>query len=34
VATVPATINGIFTVRAQNGTWAPVATADDGVLIG
>jgi hypothetical protein len=34
VATFPATINGMFTVRAQNGTWAPVATADDGVLIG
>lgn len=34
VATFPATINGMFTIRAQNGTWAPVATADDGVLIG
>lgn len=34
VATFPATINGMFTIKAQNGTWAPVATADDGVLIG
>ena len=34
VATFPATINAIFTIRAQAGTWAPVATADDGVLIG
>lgn len=34
VATFPATINGMLTIRAQNGTWAPVATADDGVLIG
>lgn len=34
VATFPATINGVFTLKAQNGTWAPVATADDGVLIG
>lgn len=34
VATFPATINAIFTIRAQNGTWAPVSTADDGVLIG
>lgn len=34
VATFPATINGVFTIRAQNGTWAPVSTADDGVLIG
>jgi hypothetical protein len=33
VATFPATINGMFTIRAQNGTWAPVATADDGVTI-
>jgi hypothetical protein len=34
VATFPATINGVFTIQAQKGTWAPVATADDGVLIG
>lgn len=34
VATFPATINAIFTIKAQQGTWAPVATADDGVLIG
>lgn len=34
VATFPATINGTFTIKAQNGTWAPIATADDGVLIG
>jgi hypothetical protein len=34
VATFPATINGILTLKAQNGTWAPVATADDGVTIG
>lgn len=34
IATFPATINGILTIKAQNGTWAPVATADDGVLIG
>lgn len=34
VATFPATINGTFTIKAQNGTWAPVATADDGVTIG
>lgn len=34
VATFPATINAMFTIRAQNGTWAPVSTADDGVLIG
>ncbi len=34
VATFPATVNGIFTIKAQAGTWAPVATADDGVLIG
>jgi hypothetical protein len=34
VATWPATINAMFTIRAQNGTWAPVATADDGVTIG
>lgn len=33
VATFPATINGVFTIQAQNGTWAPVATADDGVTI-
>lgn len=33
VATFPATINAMFTIRAQNGTWAPVATADDGVTI-
>lgn len=31
VATFPATKNGMLTVRAQNGLWAPVATADDGV---
>ncbi len=23
-ATFPATINGVFTMKAQNGTWAPV----------
>lgn len=34
VATFPATINGMFTIKAQNGTWAPVANADDGVTIG
>ncbi len=34
VATWPATINATLTLRAQSGTWAPVATADDGVLIG
>ena len=34
VATFPATVNGVFTIKARNGTWAPVATADDGVLIG
>lgn len=33
VATFPATKNAMFTIRAQNGTWAPVATADDGVTI-
>lgn len=33
VATFPATINGVFTIMAQGGTWAPVATADDGVTI-
>lgn len=32
-ASWPATINAMFTVRAQNGYWAPVATADDGVTI-
>lgn len=34
VATFPATINAVFVIKAQNGTWAPVSTADDGVLIG
>jgi hypothetical protein len=34
VATFPATVNGVFTIQARGGTWAPVATADDGVLIG
>lgn len=34
VATFPATINATFTIKAQNGTWAPIATADDGVTIG
>lgn len=34
VLTFPATINGAFTMKAQNGTWAPIATADDGALIG
>lgn len=34
VATFPATINATFTIVAKNGTWAPVATADDGVTIG
>ncbi len=33
VATFPATINGTLTVKAQNGTWAPIATASDGVSI-
>ena len=34
VATFPATANGTLVVTAQNGLWAPQATADDGVLIG
>ena len=34
VATFPATKNGTLTVIAQNGLWAPQATADDGVTIG
>jgi len=34
ILTFPATINGTFTMKAQNGTWAPIATADDGALIG
>lgn len=34
VATFPATVNGTFTIQARGGTWAPVATADDGVTIG
>jgi hypothetical protein len=34
IATFPATVNGTLTVKAQNGLWAPIATADDGVTIG
>ncbi len=34
VATWPATVNAVLTLRANNGVWAPVATADDGVTIG
>ncbi len=34
VATFPGTIGGVFTIVARNGVWNPVATADDGVLIG
>ncbi len=34
VATFPATAGGIFTIRAIDGAWYPVSTADDGVLIG
>lgn len=33
VATAPATINAVLTLKAQQGTWAPVATADDGWTI-
>jgi hypothetical protein len=34
VATFPATINGTLTIKAQNGTWAPVATTATGVTFG
>jgi hypothetical protein len=35
VATFPATINGCFTIKAQNGTWAPVANCSSaGVTLG
>lgn len=34
VATFPATKNGSFTVEAQNGLWAPLATAASGVTFG
>ncbi len=34
IATFPGTIGGVFTIVARNGVWNPVATADDGVLIG
>lgn len=35
VATFPSTINGCFTIKAQNGTWAPVANvSSNGVTLG
>jgi|SRR5678815_3076371 hypothetical protein len=34
VATFAATVNSTLTVKAQNGLWAPISTADDGTLIG
>lgn len=35
VATFPATINGVFAIKAQNGTWAPVANMSSaGVTLG
>lgn len=34
VATAPAKINASFTIQARGGTWAAVATADDGWTIG
>ena len=34
VATFAATVGATFTIQAKNGLWIPVATADDGVLIG
>lgn len=35
VATFPATINAVFTIKAQNGTWAPVSNVSSaGVTIG
>jgi len=34
VATFPATAGAVFTIQAASGKWRPVATADDGVLIG
>lgn len=35
VATFPSTINGVFTIKAQNGTWAPVANmSSNGVTLG
>jgi len=34
VATFAATVNSTLTIKAQNGLWAPIATADDGTVIG
>ncbi len=35
VATFPATINGVFTIKAQNGTWAPASNMSSaGVTLG
>lgn len=34
VATFPATANATFTVKANNGIWAPIATAASGVTFG